>query len=464
MRNIIISLTILAVSFIGCKGRTATSQAGETTETHASHDGHDHAKEEAHQHDSKKSDQDSINHTGHDHDGEACKGHDHDADEHAQEGEACKVEDHDGHDHAAEGHDHSAEKAADHNHGDEKKAEGHNDEIIFTKEQAAKTDFEVRQIQPVSFNQIIKTTGQVLPAPGDETVIVATSNGVISFGNTNLSEGRSVRQGETLFNIGSKNIAEGDHYSKVKANFQKAQSEYQRAESLVKDKIISEKEFESVRLDYENAKIAFDAISSNRTSKGVGVTVPMSGFLKNLLVQEGQYVSVGQPLATVSQNKKLVLRADVSEKHYQSLKNIQSANFKTPYDNKVYALSELNGRLLSFGKSSGSSFFIPVTFDFDNKGEVIPGSFTEIFLISSPIENALVIPVSALTNEMGIFYVYIQLDEEGYRKQEISVGANNGKEIQVTKGLQPGDRVVTKGAYQVKMAANTGAIPHGHEH
>ena len=65
---------------------------------------------------------------------------------------------------------------------------------------------------------------------------------------------------------------------------------------------------------------------------------------------------------------------------------------------------------------------------------------------------------------MGIFYVYVQLDEEGYRKQEVKTGASNGKEMQIISGLQPGDRVVTKGAYQVKMASASGAIPHGHEH
>ena len=96
---------------------------------------------------------------------------------------------------------------------------------------------------------------------------------------------------------------------------------------------------------------------------------------------------------------------------------------------------------------------------------MIPGSFVEIYLISSPIENTISIPVSALTNEMGNYYVYKQLDEEGYQKQEVKTGANNGKEIQILKGLAPGDRVVTKGAYQVKMASASGAIPgHTHEH
>ena len=66
---------------------------------------------------------------------------------------------------------------------------------------------------------------------------------------------------------------------------------------------------------------------------------------------------------------------------------------------------------------------------------------------------------------MGNYYVYKQLDEEGYQKQEVKTGANNGKEIQILKGLTPGDKVVTKGAYQIKMASASGAIPgHTHEH
>ncbi len=160
------------------------------------------------------------------------------------------------------------------------------------------------------------------------------------------------------------------------------------------------------------------------------------------------------------------MRADVSEKHYTALPTIQSANFKTPYDNQVYALSELSGKLLSTGKSAETNtFFIPVTFEFNNQGNVIPGSFVEIYLLSSPLENVISIPVSALTNEMGHFYVYKQLDEEGYQKQEVKTGANNGKSVQILSGLTAGDRVVTLGAYQVKMASASAAIPgHSHEH
>ena len=414
MRTIIYAITILAISLWGCKNQS-------------SQDKHTHSATETH--------------AGHDHE-------------------------HEGHDHEHEGHDHEHETAEEHaGHSHESGEAKHSDEIIFPKAQAAKTTFEVREIQPASFNQVVKTTGQLLAAPGDEAVIVATSNGVVSFSSNKLTEGTKVQKGQSLFQISSKDIAEGDYYTKVKATYEAAKASYDRAEALVKDKIISQKEFESTKLEFENAKTAYDAVSNNKTAKGVSVNAPINGHMKNILVKEGEYITVGQPLATVSQNQRLVLRAEVSQRYYNAMQSVKSANFKTPYDNKVYSLEDLNGRLLSFGKTSNeNSFFIPVSFEFDNKGEVIPGSFVEVYLISPPIENTLSIPVSALTNEMGIHYVYVQIDEEGYRKQEVALGANNGKEVQIIKGLHPGDRVVTKGAYQVKMASASGAIPHGHSH
>ena len=129
-------------------------------------------------------------------------------------------------------------------------------------------------------------------------------------------------------------------------------------------------------------------------------------------------------------------------------------------------MEDLNGRLLSFGKTSNeNSFFIPVSFEFDNKGEVIPGSFVEVYLLSSELENVISLPRTALTEEQGIFFVYLQLDEEGYKKQEVTLGADNGKSVQILTGVKAGDRVVTEGAYQVRLASASNAIPaHSHEH
>ncbi|MGL5547637.1 MAG: efflux RND transporter periplasmic adaptor subunit, partial [Tannerellaceae bacterium] len=66
--------------------------------------------------------------------------------------------------------------------------------------------------------------------------------------------------------------------------------------------------------------------------------------------------------------------------------------------------------------------------------------------------------------EQGVYYVFVQLDEEGYSKQEVTLGGDNGSEVQILSGLKPGEVVVTKGAMQVKLASMSSAIPHGHSH
>jgi cobalt-zinc-cadmium efflux system membrane fusion protein len=363
---------------------------------------------------------------------------------------------HGGHDHDMDHHD-SAGVHESHDHD-------HTDEIIFTREQAEAVGLATEIIAPGAFHQVIKTSGQVQAAQGDEAMIVATANGIVSFINSSITEGIPVKSGEALVTISTKHVQDGDPATRAKMEFETAQKEFQRAETLVKDQIISEKEFEQTRLRYETAKTAHDAHAPNMSVDGVRVTSPMSGYIVNRLVGQGEYVSVGQPIATVSRNRRLQLRAEVSENHYQNLGSIGSANFKTAYDDKVYKLSELNGRLVSFGKASGESFYLPITFEFENPGDIVPGTYIEVFLLSTPQENVLSIPSSSVTEEQGLYFVYLQLDEEHYKKQEVQLGQNDGDRVQVLSGIKEGDKVVTRGVYQVKLAAIGSVMPEGHSH
>ena len=276
----------------------------------------------------------------------------------------------------------------------------------------------------------------------------------------------AVGQGTPLLVLSSGHLAEGDPVQKARVAYEVAQREYERMEALVADKIVSEKDFARARQAYENARISYEAVAKNHTPAGQTVVAPAAGYVKSLLVKEGDYVSVGQPLVSITQNRRLFLRADVSEKYYKELAHITSAHFQTPYDDTTYDLQELNGRLLSYGKASGDgSYYIPVTFEFDNKGGVVPGSFVEIYLLTRPVEGVITLPVSALTEEQGSFFVYKQLDEECYEKQLVSLGANDGERVAILEGVQAGDRIVTRGAYQVKLASASNAIPaHTHEH
>ena len=104
---------------------------------------------------------------------------------------------------------------------------------------------------PEDFSEVIKCSGQILAAQGDESTLVAPVSGVVSFGKKVLADGTAVQKGSVLFVISGKGLAEGDPVEKARINYETARKDYQRAEELVKDKIISEKEFNRIYQEYD---------------------------------------------------------------------------------------------------------------------------------------------------------------------------------------------------------------------
>lgn len=362
------------------------------------------------------------------------------------------------HEHGEEGHSHEEEM-----HAGEKA--GHSDEIILAPEKAKAAGVEAETVRAGSFRNVIHTSGQVLAAQGEEATVVAASSGVVSF-SRKVAEGMQVGKGTELLSVSAAHIQDGDPVQKAKVAYEKAKEEYERAQKLVSSQIVSQKDFAGLREAYENARLTYEALKPSKSGKGVSVKSPISGFIKACLVKEGDYVTVGQPLMTVTQTRRLVLKAEVSERYYAQLSQVVSANFQTPYNNKVYSLENLGGKLLSFGKSSGdTSYYVPVTFEFDNRGDMVPGSFVEVYLLSGERNGVLSLPLLALTEEQGVYFVYLKLDEECYKKQEVKLGTSDGSRVEILSGIKDGDTVVTRGAIHVKLASASNAIPaHTHNH
>ncbi|MDR2497399.1 MAG: efflux RND transporter periplasmic adaptor subunit [Tannerellaceae bacterium] len=372
------------------------------------------------------------------------------------------------HDHSqphSHGHDHEHDHSKPHEA--EPAAEEHSpDEIIFSREQAEAAGLQIETAQAGTFAAVIKTGGQILASQADETTVVATANGVVSFAQSSLAEGMYLRRGQPLLLISSANLPEGNPAVRAKLAFESAQKDMARADTLLRDRLITAGEHEQVRLRYETARAAHLAQADNITDRGLSLNAPQDGFILSLRIKPGEYVGVGQPVATIARNRRFRLRTEVSDSHFSELKNIRSANFRTSYSPEIYRLADLKGRLLSAGKSAsdGRSAFIPVTFEFEPEGDMLAGAFAEVYLLLARQENALTVPLSAITEDQGMFFVYLQVDDEGYVRREIAVGPDDGLRAVVLSGLSPGDRLVAKGAYRLKLAAASAIIPEGHTH
>lgn len=341
----------------------------------------------------------------------------------------------------------------------------HSGEISLPAEKAEAAGVVSEIIRPGTFRDVIVTGGDVESAPGDAVTVVANVSGVVAFTGT-MAEGLSVAKGQQLFSIKSDCLLDGDPVSRARIEYEAAKAEYERASGLVDDRIVSRKEFESIRAAYETARLRYEAIAGGDVSGGAAVKSPVSGYIDGYVVGEGDYVSVGQTLATVSANRRLYLSAYVSERYASMLPRIEEAHFRLQSGDRVYSTTGLGGKLVSYGRNTGeASPYIPVTFEFDRTDGIIPGSYAEIWLLGEERDNVISLPVSALTEEQGVYFVYIQLDADCYRKQEVKTGATDGQRTEILSGVNDGDRVVVEGAIHVKLASASNAIPaHTHNH
>ena len=378
------------------------------------------------------------------------------------------------HDHLDHDHDHEhSEETEQHDHDSEaeeagnKAKEAHTDEIILSPEKARAAGVKVEEVKPGTFHGVIHTSGKVMSASCDETAVVATISGRVQYKN-HVSEGLKVAAGTTLFSITSAGMqmADGDPVQRARIDYERAERDYTRAKTLIKDKIISEKDLAVAKAEYEAAKLTYTSMQRTRSAGGVAVTAPRGGYIKQCMVNGGDYVEAGQPLAVITQNKHLYLRAEIPERDFNELNKIRCAKFRTSYSNRLYDITDMGGRIQSYGRSAEvNNSYIPVIFEFNNTGDVVQGSYAEIYLITQDRPNVITLPLTALTEEQGIHFVYIQIDAEGYRKQEVTLGESDGERVEILTGVKQGDRVVTKGAMQVKLASAANAIPaHNHNH
>ncbi|MBL4593306.1 MAG: hypothetical protein JKX68_05745 [Flavobacteriales bacterium] len=164
------------------------------------------------------------------------------------------------------------------------------EEIVYLKEQAWKVEFANVKVVKQPFAEIIKTTGHILPAQGDEVIITAKNNGIITFGNNKKLIGSAVNAGETMFSITGGGLTENNidnDFKNAKASFEKNKADYERAQNLIKGSVISQKEFQEIELRYKNAQINYNNMAKNYSSNGKKIISPIKGFIKKLTSNRG---------------------------------------------------------------------------------------------------------------------------------------------------------------------------------
>ena len=372
------------------------------------------------------------------------------------------ADEHDEHSHDGHGHTHAPHPG----HGAATDAKP--GDISFSKEQSWKIDFATDVVGKSSFDGVVKVAAKVEALPDDFTTIVATTSGKVQFAG-NIVAGKEVAVDELLFNLEGGDVTDNDaavKYADAESEYMLSKADFERKKLLFNDKIVSEREYQAAEAAYRRAEARYESMQRSFGDGKVSLRSPLAGFVSSLLVANGDYVQPGTPLAIIQRVGELNIVAELPVRYAQQLRNVKNVNIELQ-SGESYSLDDINGRLLAVGGSVNECNMIPVTLTAGAMEGVMPGSIVTLYLSSenSAVEN-VVVPRSAIVEEMGNYFVFVQNNPVSFEKRSVVIGATDGLLVKVHSGVHAGERVVTKGAVVLKLSQGAAALdPHaGHVH
>lgn len=342
-----------------------------------------------------------------------------------------------------------------HNHAG---AEHNGEEIVLEPEAAEQLGVVVRKVSTSPFYNIVKVSGIISDSPAGSAVATAPLAGVIAF-SPSVSEGALVRRGAAIASVNPTAVSGGNSNAAAAAVLNAAKAELDRLTPLHQNGIVSTAEYNAAVAAYNVAKANYSPAASG------SVTAPVAGTITSLLVSPGQYVQPGQPVAKIASGTDLILTADLPQRYAADAAAFTSASVSLPGKSAPVDLDSLGAkRIQNPANVTSSPGYIPVYFSFLNNGAFVSGTPVEVFLRGTEIPDAIVVPLSAVSEQQGAYFVYIRLDEECYRKVPVTLGADDGTNVRILSGLKPGQNVVVKGMVAVRLAESSAVVPEGHSH
>ena len=408
--------------------------------------GHDHGHEHSHD--------------GHAH-SHAHEGHSHDAHTHSH-GDA-----HEGHNHSAHSHSHSHGHSHAPHPGHGMETPGKEGDVSFGKEQSWMVDFATEVVEESNFAGAVKVAARAEALPGDFTTVVATTSGKVQFAG-NVLEGMPVAADEVLFYLEGGDVTDNDaavKFAEAESNYGLAKADFERKKLLFIDKIVSEREYQAAEAAYRQAQARFESMKRNFGAGKVSLRSSLNGSVATLLVANGDYVEPGTPLAVVQRSGGVNLVAELPVRYAAQLQDIATVNVETAQGN-VYDVADFGGSTV-VGRAANKCNMLPLAVSCEALPGVVTGSIVTLYISSlSNDAHAVAVPRTALVEEMGNMFVFVQNNPVSFEKRSVKVGSTDGRYVQLLEGVAPGERVVSKGGVLLKLSQGAAALdPHaGHVH
>ncbi len=353
--------------------------------------------------------------------------------------------------------------------------------ISFLKEQQWSLDFGTALVKEQAVRESIRVPARLEARPGGTADVVAPIDGRLT-GVVEVALGASVSRGQELARLLPPPSAPADlpQMQRALAEAQTALAlatrDRERAERLTTagaapgrrlDEAQSAEEQAKARLTAAEASLAqYNAARTGGATDAAGLFIlraPVSGVIAQREAATGANVTAGRVLFRVVDAAQVHVVGQVPEAQAARARLAQAAEIQIAGQPDRVS----TGHLVSVGKVlDPRSRTLPITFAFDNRTLGLPvGQAAFLHLLMETTQPRPVVPAAAIVDDAGRPIVFVQREGETFERRAVTLGPRSGDVVQITEGLKPGDRVVTKGAYLVRLASLSTSVPaHGHVH
>lgn len=327
------------------------------------------------------------------------------------------------------------------------------DTVSVSAQSIVHSSIKLQAVELKNFSVAFHTTGTVKAISGQIAEIAPLFDGRITRSHIRL--GQKVQAGAPLFELHSAEFTEA-----VKEYFQSLQTKKMKESNLHRQKDLvqngvgvareleeTETEYEVALREYENAEARLAMLNINpreiRMGQALTVVSPIAGEVVQAHIVIGQYVkSDAEPLAIVADLSEVWVAAQVKEKDMASIHKDDHVEIRTdanPGQAITGNISHISELLDEETRS------VQVLIACDNKDRQLkPGMFANVRFTSPPRES-IVIPSTALLQDEGQSYVFVQEGEGRFIKRPVEAVTANQQEVWVTRGLKAGDVIIFEG-------------------
>jgi cobalt-zinc-cadmium efflux system membrane fusion protein len=345
----------------------------------------------------------------------------------------------------------------------------------------------------------IQTTGRVVPVPSKRAIVSPPVGGIVQNGTMprigqqimkgellatllqtpTAAEAAQIRTANTQVQIENTRVdAErrrlAQNEIEAKARLEEAAHDLARSQRLYDKKAYSAKALESDELARTVAASQLEAIREqlkalqtqpmpvSSSGSEYEMRSPISGTIVNVRKASGEQVAAGDAMIEIVALDTVWVEAPVFEKDLGRLAKQGRAVFTTA----AYPDKEFEGRLINVGKVvDEQSRTATAIFEVPNPSEQLSiGMQANLRLEGGAQVKVVLIPREAVLDNEGKKIVYVLLSGEEFERREVVLGDEYGGQVAILSGVQTGERVVTQGAYQLKLQelrpANAGAHTH----